>query len=325
MKSSLAFAFLGATFFLVQCSSEIPMAAGTLRDNDPEATHIFQEGKEKWTDGSLKSARKKFEELVEYHPLAKEAPEALLAVGDIWMEVREPVYAFEAYDKLIERYPASSLYKTALKKQEDLAFGSAQGDVTYKMLWMFDTKVDNSKTIEMLMKLRDNAPYAPTAAKALYEAGQVYQRSGNDDLAIKTYHDLIDHYPSNSYAPLAQYAIGAALVNKMNSGNRNKSNLKAAQESFEDFLQRYPKHQLATQAKGDLADVRYRLASLNLDIAEFYIKYGDMNAALYYLQDAAHDPYNLEVKNQALEKLKSLGVKPQAPAKNQAAPAEPMM
>lgn len=323
MKFLSPLALISASLLLVQCSSELPLPAGSLRVDDPEATALFNEGKAKWTDGSLRSARKKFEELVEYHPLAKEAPDSLMAIGDIWMEVREPVEAFDAYNKLLERYPDSTLYKTALQKEADLAFGSANGEVTYNLLWMFDSKVDNSKTIEMLTKLRDNAPYSDIAPKALFEAGQVYQRSGNDDLAIKAYHQLIDAYPSNSYAPLAQFAIGEALLQKMNQGNRNKSNLKAAQEAYEDFLQRYSNHKLAPKAKADLADVRYRLASLNLDIARFYISSNDMNAALYYLQDAAHDQFNQEVKNEAREMLKELGVAPKAPNKLQAAPVAP--
>lgn len=312
------------TLVLSQCAKEAPVVAGSMKADDPEATELFQKGQTKWNDGSLRSARKKFEELVEYHPLAVEAPQSLLNIGDIWMTKGEPVDAFEAYDKLITRYPSSPLYATALKKQEDLAFGAAKGDIQYDVFWLFPARVDTSKVIEMLTKLRDNAPYAPTAPKALFELGQLHERVGgrSDDLAIEAYHKLIDLYPTSSYAPLAQMAVGDNLLARMNRGSRNKSNLKSAQEAYEDFLQRFPSHSLAGKARDSLADVRWRLATLNLDIAKFYLKSGNESSGLYYLQEAAHDPYNKEVRDEALALLAQRGVSPKKPKVSEAPPEE---
>lgn len=298
---------------LTQCSKDAPLAAGTMKANDPEATALFQKAKSERAAGSSRSARKALEELVEMHPLAEEAPEAYLTLGDLWWEMQEPVDSFEAYDKLINMYPGSPLYGTALKRQQDLAFGAADGNVTYKLFWAFDTPVDTSKVVEMLNKVRDNAPYSKAAPQALLKVGEVFERAKAQDPAIAAYHKLIDTYANSKEAPLAQFGVGRILLSRMEDGNRNKSNLKAAQESFEDFLQKYPNHSLAPKAKENLANVRWRLASLNLDIGRFYLKSNDVPSAVYYFQEAAFDPYNAEVRGQALEELKRLGVKPQTP------------
>ncbi len=308
MKFSRFFFFALLCAGLAHCSKDAPLAAGTMQADDPEATQLFQKAKNQRDAGEARRARKNLEELVEYHPLAREAPEALLMTGDIWYQSGEPVDAFEAYNKLIADYPSSPLYATALKRQEDLAFGAADGNVTYNLLWMFNTKVDSSQTVDMLTKLRDNAPHAPSAPKALLKLGEVYERSEAQDQAIEAYHKLIDNYPQDKTAPLAQFAVGRNLLSRMEEGNRNKSNLKAAQEAFEDFLQRYPKHELVGKVREMLNDVRYRLASMNLDIARFYRKSGDWAPAVYYYQEAANDPYNAEVRGQAAAELKEMGV-----------------
>lgn len=292
---------------LTQCSKEAPLAAGTMQANDPQATALFQKAKADKESGSPRSARKALEELVEMHPLAVEAPEALLTIGDIWWETQEPVDAFEAYEKLITQYPGSPLYATALKRQQDMAFGAADGKVTYKLFWMFDSPVDTSKVVEMLNKVRDNAPYSKTAPEALLKVGEVFERSNVEDQSIAAYHKLVDTYPESKEAPLAQFGVGRILLSRMEDGNRNKSNLKAAQEAFEDFLQRYPNHELKAKAKESLSNVRWRLASLNLDIGRFYLKSGDTASAVYYFQEAAHDPYNAEVRGQALTHLQEMG------------------
>lgn len=326
MRLSLFSLFALTCFALTHCSTEAPFAAGTMRANDPEATELFTEAKVRYTEGSLRKARKKLEKLVEYHPLAVEAPEALLMTGDIFLAEGEPVDAFEAYNKLITDYPSSTLYTTALQKQTDLAFGSAEGKIKYKFLWIMDTPIDTSHVVDMLTKVRDNAPTAPTAPKALLKLGETYERTSAPEQAITAYHKVVDNYPSSGEAPYAQFAVGNNLLSRMEQGSRNKSTLKAAQESFEDFLQRYPKHTLAPLAKDKLSQVRWRLATLNLDIANFYLRTGNKDSALFYFQEAAHDRYNKEVRDQALATLKELGVKPKSPypAQEPPAPAEPI-
>lgn len=296
-----------------QCSSNIPLAAGTMQAEDPVATSLFNDAVSLRNSGKSSKARKKLEELVKNHSLATEAPEALLYIGDIYLEEKEPVDAFEAYDKMLKTYPNSPLYSTGMQKLEDLAFGVADGTFRYDLLWFFESSVDTRRTIEMLTSVRDNAPYAPSASRALLKIGQVYDKVGYRDQAIVSYHKVVDDYPNSASAPYAQYAIANNYLKWIEEGSKNTSYLKSAQEAYEDFLHRYPKHELAQKSREELGIVRYKLAANNLDIGRFYLSTGNQPSAIFYFQEAAHDQYNEEVRAEAKKELDKLGVSLQKP------------
>ena len=312
----LSFALLSTALLLClpQCSNkEIPFSAGTMKADDPEATSLYNEAKSLYQEGSLSTSIKRSEKLLKHHPIALEAPEAQLLIAECYWQKGDPVDAFNAYNNLITRYPTSPLYKTALQKQVDLAFGAAEGKVTYKFLWMLDTPIARTDVVDMLTKVKENAPSAPTAPQSLLKLGLLYDNSDAPEKAIEAYHGVVDHYATSTEAPYAQMAVGNNLLKRMNEGNKNPHNLKAAQEAFEDFIQRYPKHELIGQANEKLNYVRWRLASLNLEIADFYLRSHNQESAIFYYQEAAHNRYNKEVAEKARAQLKELGITPKAP------------
>ena len=67
----------------------------------------------------------------------------------------------------------------------------------------------------MLAKVRQNAPRAPSAAKAQYAIGRVYQSRGDQAshvvLAITAFRELTRDFPDSKIAPDAQYQIGEIL------------------------------------------------------------------------------------------------------------------
>lgn len=298
---------------LAQCAKDAPPPAGSMMAEDPVASGLYQEAKSLIDNGKGKQARKKLEILTEDHPLAVETPEALLLTGDLWLQEGEPVEAFDSYKKMLENYPNSPLYASGMKRLENLAFDSADGKTKYNLFWVFSTSVDTSKVVEMLTAVKENAPHAASAPRAQLKIGEVYERIGNNEKAVEAYHKVVDDYPRSAAAPFAQYSVGRNHLKRVEEGSKNQSHLRYAQEAYEDFLQRYPRHELASKAKEDLNNVRYRLAAMNLDIARFYLKTGNRESAIFYFQDAAHDPYNGEVRGQALTELKSLGVEPKNP------------
>ena len=88
-------------------------------------------------------------------------------MAELYEARKEPAEAFDQYQKLIDRHPDSPLYRQAMSRQKEMAFGAASGALTNRVLWMFDVRMDPTNVTEWLKHVRDNAPYAPTAPQAM--------------------------------------------------------------------------------------------------------------------------------------------------------------
>lgn len=124
---------------------------------------------------------KKYRRVVEKHPLSREAPQARFRMAELYEARKEPADAFDQYQKLIDRHPDSPLYRQAMARQKEMAFGAASGALTNRVLWMFDVRMDPTNVTEWLKHVRDNAPYAPTAPQAMNVLGNYLAARGPDE------------------------------------------------------------------------------------------------------------------------------------------------
>jgi len=104
-------------------------------------------------------------------------------------------------------------------------------------------------------RVYDIAPFTPTAASALRAMAEVYQEMGRQfgtkyfEQAIATYRFLLEEYPHGSHRFDALFTIGQIQRADMND-------LKAARETFTQYLKLYPKSRQATQARQALEEIR---------------------------------------------------------------------
>lgn len=83
-----------------------------------------------------------------------------------------------------------------------------------------------------------------TDGEMFAEANQ-HQREGKYDEAISTYNKLIDTYPASPYGPQARFMIGFIYANEM-------KDIENARKSYEKFLEIYPDHEMAKDARWEL-------------------------------------------------------------------------
>ena len=75
--------------------------------------------------------------------------------------------------------------------------------------------------------------------------------------AIENFDSVIKYYPDGSFAPKAMFMVGYIYSNHMND-------LENARKYYQDFLNKYPDHELAKSAE-------YELATLGKDINDLDI------------------------------------------------------
>lgn len=291
---------------LLGCSNDLPPAAGSVTGSSPQASAAFQAARQVQDSGNSRRAIKAYSEIADKYPWAEEAPEARFRQAQLLQANGDTVKAFDAYQQLITRYRGSDLYTKALDTQAQMAQSAADGEIKTSFLGM-KSNLSSTKIVGMLGQVRDNAPAAPSASRAQFGIGELYQSRGEAPKAIAGYRQLVRDFPDSREAAEGQYRIGVILTEQAERGNQDQANLDLAREAFQDYLQRYPGH-----AKN--ADARKRLSALgsqdiqrSFDVAEFYLNKGETESAKFYYREVLRQAGHGDLHNRAKARLAELG------------------
>jgi outer membrane protein assembly factor BamD len=134
-------------------------------------------------------------------------------------------------------------------------------------------------TLQTLINTYPDSEYLAKAKLAV--ADSYYKEGGTSGLtqAVAEYKDFITFFPFLDEAAFAQMQVGMAHYRRMDKPDRDRSEVRAAEDEFQVFLQKYPNHPLAPQAEQRLREVQEVLAEGDYRIAHFYYVKGSMRAA----------------------------------------------
>ncbi len=280
-----------------------------LSGNSQEATSkgeaLFAEAKAADSSGKRSKAIKLYEKVADTYPLAPSAAEARYRQAELLEEEGEVLKAFDAYQLFLTRYQGSGNYSKALNRQIAMAQRAADGEVKSSFAGL-KTSLSTKKVVEMLEKLRDNAPRSATAAKAQFTIGELHQGKKESKEAIEAYRKLVRDQPESSYAPEALFRVGAVLMEDADRGNRNQATLDLAGEAFSDYLIQYPGHSKNAEARRLSKSLKDRGNDKSLEIAEFYFKSGQTESAKVYYRDVMKRSKSGESYEKAKSRLKEL-------------------
>ncbi len=214
--------------------------------------------------------------------------------------------AFEAYQDVIVSYPDSRHYSAALSRQEAVANAAASGLIKNRFLGL-KTSIDAGKIEEMFGNVRDNAPRATSAPKAQYSIGRFWQKKGNAEKAIAAYQRIGLDYPNSGPAPEALYQTGEILILKAKHGNQNTAHVNQARNIYLDLVQRYPRHNRASDARKRLALLGGQDIQRSYETAEFYRKKGQKKSAIFYYREVLRKTKSGSYYNLAKQRITELG------------------
>lgn len=258
--------------------------ASEIDKNAPKAEQIAQKGKSAEQRGDIKTAAKLYDELALKHPSYTGAAELNYKAATLWESISKPEKAFESYQNYITTFRSGQNYQSALTRQSSIAFLAAKGGLSTKFLGLTQDPQYNN-VVDMLSKVRDNAPASDLAAKAQFAIGTYSESKDKSNEAVAAYFKVLDNYPSHSLAPEATLRAGKALAGITQDGNQNSSNLQRAKSTLEDLIQQYPGSTQAAEARNLLSQISGTDVQRTYDIAEFYEKKGKFSSAKYYYQE----------------------------------------
>ena len=297
---------LVTTFAFVSCIGDAdvtgPQLASKTHASEGKAQGYYNLAVASEKAGKLGKATRNYRIITSKYPLSPIAADAAYRQAKILESQGELIESFEAYNNLLQKYPASSNYAEAIKSQETIAHQAAEGHITNSFIGI-KSRIDVAKTTDMLSKVRDNAPQAPSADRAQFAIGEVQQSRGGDKQgaarAIFAYEQLVRDYPDSKYGPEAQYRVGEILLGQATAGNQDTANLDRAEKAFQEVIDRYPDSKRAKEARTQIAQLRARDNQRSYDVAEFYRKKGQNSSALFYYREALDSTKSADIRSKA--------------------------
>lgn len=290
-------------------SDKIPLSGQTTTGEIPQANAMMEEARSYQKAGKNSKALSSYKKIAKTYPNSTAAPEALYARANMLDQQGDLIKAFDAYQELITNYQASPRYSASLKRQEKVAYDASNGVIKNNFLGM-KTRIPHSKCDKMLIQVRDNAPQAASAPKALFASGKLWQHAGNSERAIAAFRRVSANYPESPQAPEALYQIGETLLLKTKSGNKNKANFDNATNIYNDLIQRYPGHKRASDARSRIKSLGGQEIQRSFNIAEFYRKKGENKSAIFYYKEVLKKSKSGPLRDQATQYIAELESQP---------------
>lgn len=305
---SMLVVVVAGVILIVSCGnkSEVPLMAGNTQAAAAEGEALYLRAKEADDGGRSSAAIKQYDRMATRYPFAPSAPQARYRQAELLEQQGQITKSFDAYQAFLTRYTGSGLYSTVLDRQAKMAQAAAEGEVRSSFAGM-RSRLSLAKTVEMLEKVRDNAPRSATAAKAQFTIGELYQSRKKPKEAIAAYRQLVRDQPESAQAPEALFRVGVVLMEEADRGNQNEATLVLAREAFNDYLIQYPRHSKVGEARRLLATLGGRELERSLEIADFYHRTGQTESAKVYYRDIVRRSKSGAVHDKAKARLKELG------------------
>lgn len=250
---------------------------------DERARQGVGAGLEQLGAGRVGKALNIFESVVRRFPDSPAAADAQWEIAGMYKNNREFANAFEAYQKLIIKFPKSGFHLRALERQMELIGGiiSAYRRQDNRGERASDALLPPRTEIKaMLRKVLASGAGTEIAPRAQFQLGVVLEETGSPKTAKRTHEEFIDRYPKHPLADDAAFQIAYIDFKRVSEGNRSRHEW--ASLVLMDFLGRYPDSPKVPEA---LHCMR-RLGEFEIEhwkgMVVFYEKNGQPDAAEVY-------------------------------------------
>ncbi len=275
------------------------VSASSSRDQ-LEAAHKLE------ATGQRDDALKAYKNLLRRWPLSFFAPEAQFRMGKIMEDEGDFYNAFQAFQKMVTKYPSSSYFEQAQEEQYRIANLYLAGEP--QRIWKIPVGPSMDRTVEMYERIIKNAPYGTYAPECQFKIGLARESQRKYTDAVDAYQKVLDNYPTSSVASSAQYQIGYAWMHASATGDYDMGAAKKAVEAFQDYLVRYPASDKSDQAQENIQHLSQRQTQGAFNIAQFYERAHPPNkraAYIYYNEVLREDPNSVQAQ-QAKKRIQEL-------------------
>jgi len=301
-------------------------AVGSGKWRRTRAKDQFETAQQAFDNTDYSVAIKAAKRTVSTWPLSDYAPRAQYLLGRTYQAKGEDERAFNAYQKLIEKYPKSVNYDEVLTRQFEIANKYLAGK-WFKLWGVIPFFSSMDKTVAMYQKIVKDGPYSDVAPQAQMNIGAArekqvsfFNRVDPFQLAVQAYETAADRYRDDrKVASDAQFKAGMAYYKQAQKAEYDQSVAGQAIATFSDFAVLYPGDPRVPETQKLITTLRTDQARGAFDVAKYYeSKRKWQAAAIYYNEVGVKDP-NSTYAQEARQRIEQLRKKIQG----EPVPAEP--
>ena len=146
-------------------------------------------------------------------------------------------------------------------------------------------KKDWSNAVMEFQKLIFNYPGFAQADSAQFLLAMSYFNNKEYPLAAGEFNKLSFSFPTSFLTDDAMYYAGVCALEQSPKPELDQQYTQIAIERFRDFLEEYPESEFVPQAEQKILEARSKIAKKTYNTAYLYVKLGDYDAALIYLNE----------------------------------------
>jgi TolA-binding protein len=231
---------------------------------------------------SYEEAKKEFKKLIKSYPKAVEAAESQYFLGVI-DEAQGNLYgAFQAYQKVIDKYPFSE--RIGEINEREFKIGEEFMSGAKRKAFGMSLPVDHP-SIEIFTKIVENSAYGPLAPKAQYKLGLVLKSQQRWYDAEEAFNKVVTSYPDSEWAGPAKFQLAATRASVSKSPAYDQGATREAKQKFEEFVTDHPDAVLTPEAEKHIKALSEKEAESSYSAGLFYEKQKSWDAAKIYYQD----------------------------------------
>lgn len=227
-----------------------------------------------------KGALEEFKKLIRHYPDAVETPEAQYYYGMCLEELGKYYDAYQAYQKVISKYPFSSRTEDVLQKE----YIVAQKLIDYRTIFVGINMTGENAALEVFRKVIENAPYGKYAAASQYKIGLTLKAKGYFDEAAKEFQKVVDVYPDSEWAEPAKFQIALCADKSSLDASYDQTMTAEAKDKFDEFVKAHPEADLSQEASERIDALREKEAESQYVVGQFYEKQKAASSAKIYYQ-----------------------------------------
>jgi len=258
---------------------------------------------------AMKAARR----TVSVWPFTDYAPKAQYLLARCYEAKGQDERAFNAYQKLIERYPKLDNFDEILRRQFEIANRFLAGK-SFKLWGYIPFFPSMDKTIRMYEHIVKTGRYSEVAPQAqmniavAHEKKEVLGFIKNPDYpaAARAYEIAADRYSDQKAGVDALYKVGEACTKQAATAEYDQSVAGLAIANFTDFMTLHPDDTRVAAAQKAIDTLKTEQARGSFEIAKYYEKRHRWKAAQIYYNDAWNKDASSQYADEARRRIEAI-------------------
>ena len=252
------------------------------KDPDGEASQLLQVRRALGLD-EPRRALNLVEGFLERAPFSTWRPEALLLKGDAQLALGNEYDALMTYEELVQRYPGSAVFVTALEREYDIAKAYA-GGLKRKFLGLFRILDTADDAEELLIRIQERLPGSTLAERAGMTLADFYFERRDLFMAAEAYDIFIENYPRSTQIDKARLRLIYSYLANFRGPEYDAVGLLEAQARLRELQAIRPALAQKVGAEALLVRVYESDAIKMLQTARWYVEVGDPISAEYVIR-----------------------------------------